>query len=129
MPTRAPPAVVVPREGALDKGSLPLGEDVVDEIMEASEVHLYSFEGSAGDTVSIKLVTGGKGLSGSGFYAPLATIFGPDGQIVLAYDQSRRSHSGELTFATTGTYQITIGADDRGRGVEVYTITIAAADA
>ncbi len=129
IPTLEPPDFVVEPEGALDKGVIPLGEDVVDEIADASERHSYSFEGVAGTTVSIKLVTGGKGLSGSGFYAPLATVFDPAGEIVLAYDTSRRSHSGELTFATSGSHQIVIGADERGRGVEVYTITISNSDA
>ncbi len=125
MPTLPPPAFVVEREGAIDKGALTLGEDMVDEILSTDDRHRYSLEATAGSTVSIKLITGGRGLSGTGFYAPYATIFAPDGSIVFAFDRSRRSNSGELTFGASGTYEVLLGADDRGRGVDVYTITIA----
>ena len=124
MPTLPPLAFVVALDGALDKGAIAFGADVVGEIEDASQRHLYRFEGVAGSKASLKLITGGRGLSGSGFYAPLATIYDPAGEIVFAFDRSRRSHSGEFTFAATGTYQIAIGADDRGRGVEIYTLTI-----
>ena len=75
-------------------------------------------------TVELKLITGGRGLSGTGFYAPLATVYNPDGQIIFAFDSARRSNRGELTFAADGAYHIVVGADDRGRGVDAYTITI-----
>ncbi len=129
MPTLPPPAFAVEPAGAVDKGTIVLGEDTVNEIEDASDRHLYGLEGIAGTTVDIKLITGGRGLSGTGFYAPLATIYDPNGEIVFYFDRARRSNSGSLTFAETGSYQLVIGADDRGRGVEVYTITFEPADA
>ena len=124
MPTLPPPAFVVEREGAVAKGVIVLGEDTGDEIQSVDDRHNYSIEGVAGTTVDIKLITGGRGLSGTGFFAPLATIYAPDGSIVFAFDRSRRSNSGTLTFGVTGTYELVLGADERGRGVDAYTITI-----
>ena len=126
MPTLPPLAFVVERDGATDKGAITIGEDSVEEIMDVNDRHRYSLEGEAGMTVDIKLITGGRGLSGTGFFAPLATIYAPDGSIVFAFDRSRRSNSGTLTFGATGTYEVLLGADDRGRGVDAYTITITA---
>ena len=118
------PAFVVEPAGAVDMGSIPWGEDTFGEIENADDRHIYTFAGFEGTTVELKLITGGRGLSGTGFYAPLATVYNPDGEIVFAFDRARRSNRGELTFAADGDYQIAIGADDRGRGVDAYTITI-----
>ncbi len=123
MPTLAPPAFAVDPEGAVDKGLIVLGEDTVNEIEDASERHIYRMEGAAGSAVDVKLITGGRGLSGTGFFAPLMTVYDPDGAIVFYFDRARRSNSGSFTFAATGDYQVVIGADDRGRGVEVYSFT------
>jgi len=123
MPTIAPPAYAVDPEGAVDKGVIVLGEDSVNEIEDASERHIYRLEGSAGSAVNVKLITGGRGLSGTGFFAPLMTVYDPDGEIVFYFDSARRSNSGSFTFAASGDYQVVIGADERGRGVEVYSIT------
>ena len=61
-----------------------LNVETVDEIKEADERHSYVFEATAGQDVTIRLVTGGSGLSGTGFYAPFGTVYGPDGQFALA---------------------------------------------
>ncbi len=129
IPTIAPPDFVIEREGAVAKGAIVLGEDTVEEILSADDRHSYSFEGIAGSTVDIRLITGGRGLSGTGFFAPLATIYAPDGSIVFAFDSARRSNRGTLTFGETGTYEVLLGADARGRGVDAYTITFTAAEA
>ncbi len=128
MPTIVPPDFVIERAGAVPKGDIVLGEDTVEEILSADDRHSYSLAGVAGTTVEIKLITGGRGLSGTGFFAPLATIYAPDGSIVFAFDSARRSNRGSLTFGATGTYEVLLGADDRGRGVDAYTITITAAE-
>ncbi len=125
MPTLVPPAFIVELEGAVDKGLIVLGEDAVNEIENAGDRHIYSIEGIAGTTINVKLITGGRGLSGTGFFAPLMTIYDPNGEIVFYFDRARRSNSGSFTFAMTGAYQIVIGPDERGRGVEAYTITFA----
>ncbi len=127
-PTLPPPAFVVEREGAVAKGVIVLGEDTGDEIQSEDDRHSYVIEGVAGMTVDIRLITGGRGLSGTGFFAPLATMYAPDGSIVLAFDRARRSNSGTLTFSETGSYEFVLGADDRGRGVDAYTITIESAE-
>ena len=124
IPTLPPPAFVVGREGAAAKGEIVFGEDAGDEIQSIDDRHSWRVEGVAGTTVDIKLITGGRGLSGTGFFAPLATMYAPDGSIVLAFDRARRSNSGTLTFGATGTYEFVLGADERGRGVDAYTITM-----
>ena len=124
VPTLPPPAFVVEREGAVAKGAIIFGEDAGDEIQSVDDRHSWSVDGAAGTTVHVKLITGGRGLSGTGFFAPFATMYAPDGSIVLAFDRARRSNSGTLTFAATGTYELVLGADERGRGVDAYTITI-----
>ena len=128
MPTLPPPDFVVVRDGAVDKGAIILGEDSVEEIMDTDDRHRYTLEGEAGTTVDVKLITGGRGLSGTGFFAPLATFYDPEGNIVFAFDSSKRSNRGSFTFGMSGTYEILLGADDRGRGVDAYTITVAVAD-
>ena len=128
MPTLPPLAFVVQREGATDHGAIIINEDSIGEIESTDDRHRYTFQGIAGVTVDVKLITGGRGLSDIGFFAPLATIYDPDGVIVFAFDRSRRSNSGEFTFGATGTYEVLLGADERGRGVDAYTITITAAD-
>ena len=92
-PTAVPVPVVVPDftlspEGATAKGALTLNAETVDEIEEVDERHSYTFEAAAGQEVTIKLVTGGSGLSGTGFYSPFGTVYGPDGQFVLALGEN-----------------------------------------
>ena len=120
------PKIAIERDGASDKGAIAIGEDSGDEIMDDSDRHRWTLQGTAGQTVEIKLITGGRGLSGTGFFAPLATIYAPDGTIVFAFDSSRRSNRGDYTFPVSGTYEVLLGADDRGRGVDAYTITVTA---
>ena len=125
-------AVVIPdfllsADGATAKGALTLNVETVDEIKEADERHSYTFEATAGQDVTIRLVTGGSGLSGTGFYAPFGTVYGPDGQFALALGDNPtrpgRSHREKLTLAA-GSYQIVIGANDEGIGAEGYTIVL-----
>ena len=136
-PTAVPVPVVVPDftlspEGATAKGALTLNAETVDEIEEDDERHSYTFEATAGQEVTIKLVTGGSGLSGTGFYSPFGTVYGPDGQFVLALGENPnrpgRSYREKLTFGTTGTYQVVIGPYERV-GIEGYTIVFESAEA
>ena len=69
----------------------------------------YTFTATAGQEVTLRLVTGGAGLSGSGFYAPFATVYAPDGSLVLGLDKRQRSRREQLTFAVAGDYQIVVG--------------------
>ena len=113
--------------GASEKGSLMLGVDHVDEIENDDDRHLYTFLATAGQQVTLRLVTGGAGLSGSGFYAPFATVYGPDGELVLGLDSRQRSRRERITFYTDGDYHIVVGAYE-GIGIEGYTITIEGTD-
>ena len=135
-PTPAPEPVVVPDftlspEGAIEKGALTLDVDAVNEIAEEGERHSYTFEATAGQQVTVRLVTGGAGLSGTGFFSPFGTVWGPDGQFVLALgDNPRRpgrSHREKLTFAQSGTYVAVVGPYERV-GIEGYTLVFESAD-
>ena len=135
-PIPAPEPVVVPDftlspEGAIDKGALTLDVDAVNEIAEEGERHSYTFEATAGQQVTVRLVTGGAGLSGTGFFSPFGTVWGPDGQFALALgDNPRRpgrSHREQLTFAQSGTYIVVVGPYERV-GIEGYTLVIESAD-
>ena len=135
-PAVEPTAVPIPVEepdfrlspdGANAKGALALNEDTVNKIEDDEDLHLYTFAATAGQEVRLRLVTGGAGLSGSGFYAPFATIYAPDGSLALGLDSRKRSRRELLTFAMSGDYQIVVGPYD-GYGIEGYTITIEAID-
>ena len=119
----AAPDFLLSAEGALDKGALTLNADTVNKIEGDDERHLYTFSAAVGQEVTLRLVTGGAGLSGSGFYAPFATIYAPDGSLTLGLDSRQRSRRERLTFDQAGVYAIVVGAHE-GIGVEGYTITI-----
>ena len=132
-PPTAPPAVEVAGvllgvEGAADKGALTLNVMAEGEIESADESHSYRFEAVAGQTVAIKLGTGGGGLSGSGFYSPFGTVYGPDGAAVVTLgdsDRPRRNYREDVTLEMAGSYQVIIGPFERnGRdyGIEFYTL-------
>jgi len=128
-PTAAPavvessPDFLLSPEGATDKGVLQLNEDQVNDIESEEERHSYRFTAEAGQEVRLRLVTGGAGLSGSGFYAPFATIYAPDGSLLLGMDQRQRSRREQITFPVSGSYTIVVGAYE-GTGIEGYTLTI-----
>ena len=131
-----PEPVVVPDftlspDGAIEKGALTLDVDAVNEITEEGERHSYTFEATAGQAVTVRLVTGGAGLSGTGFFSPFGTVWGPDGQFVLALGENPerpgRSHRENLTFAQTGTYVVVVGPYERV-GIEGYTLVFESVD-
>ena len=70
-------------------------------------------------------------MSGTGFFSPFGTVWGPDGQFALALgDNPRRpgrSHREQLTFAQSGTYIVVVGPYERV-GIEGYTLVIESAD-
>ncbi|MCE2472630.1 MAG: ABC transporter ATP-binding protein, partial [Anaerolineae bacterium] len=120
--TQAESEIVVPDftlspDGATAKGALTLNVDTVDEITEEGERHVYTFVGMAGQEVTVKLVTGGAGLSGTGFFSPFGTV------LALGDNPERpgRSHRETLTLPANGAYQVVIGPYERV-GIEGYTI-------
>ena len=120
-------------DGAADKGALMLNVIAEGEIEETGDKHSYSFEATAGQIVTIKLGTGGGGLSGSGFYSPFGFLYGPDGNFAAVLgdsDRPRRNYREDVTLAA-GSYQLVIGPFERnGRhyGVEYYTIVFESGD-
>ena len=89
-------------DGAAAKGALALNESIVNEIEGDDDLHVYTYAATAGQEVTLRLVTGGAGLSGSGFYAPFATIYAPDGSLALGLDNRQRSSPRAADFRRDG---------------------------
>ena len=136
-PTALPqPDFVLSPEGAADKGVLTFDEVTLDEIADADDKHSYTFEATAGQNVSIKIRTGGSGLSGGNLNSPYGTIYGPDGEFVAALGDTgvrpRRSYNASLTLKS-GIYTIIVGAAQVDRyglvGDAPYQLTVESVEA
>ena len=131
MPAVEAPDFVLLPEGATDKGALTVGETALDELSEDFENHRYSYDATAGQMVSVKIRTGGGGLSGSSLNSPYGTIYDPNGNFVAALGdimvRPRRSYSAELT-TMSGTYTIVVGSAEVDRygvvGVAEYQLAV-----
>ncbi len=113
-PTPLPqPEFILSPDGAKDKGALTLDEVALGEIADADDKHSYRFEATAGQNVSVKIRTGGSGLSGGNLNSPYGAIYGPDGAFVAALGDTgvrpRRSYNAALTLKA-GTYTIIVGS-------------------
>ena len=131
-PTPLPqPDFILSPAGAVDKGALTLDEATLDEIADESDKHLYRFEATAGQNVSVKIRTGGSGLSGGNLNSPYGTIYGPDGAFVAALGDTgvrpRRSYNAALTL-NAGVYTIIVGSAQVDRyglvGDAPYQLTV-----
>ena len=131
-PTPLPqPDFILSPDGATDKGALTLDAVTKDEIADADDAHRYSFEATAGQNVSVKIRTGGSGLSGGNLNSPYGTIYGPDGEFVAALGDTgvrpRRSYNASLTLKS-GVYTIIVGSAQVDRyglvGDAPYQLTI-----
>jgi len=136
-PTALPqPDFILSPEGAADKGALTLDEVKLDEIAAEDDVHSYTFEASAGQNVSVKIRTGGSGLSGGNLNSPYGAIYGPDGEFVAALGDTgvrpRRSYNASLTLKS-GVYTIIVGAAQVDRyglvGDAPYQLTVESVEA
>ena len=136
-PTPLPqPDFILPPEGAVDKGALALNVVVEDEIAGEGDAHRYSFEATAGQNVSVKIRTGGSGLSGGNLNSPYGTIYGPDGAFVAPLGDTavrpRRSYNAALTLKA-GAYTIIVGAAQVERyglvGDAPYQLTVESVEA
>jgi hypothetical protein len=118
VPTVAAQEFVVSPDGAVDKGALALNVVVMDEIPDGDEKHRYGFTATAGQVVTVKIRTGGSGLSGGNLNSPYGTIYGPDGEFVAPLGNTavrpRRSYNAQLSL-NAGTYTIVIGAAEVDR--------------
>ena len=125
------PDLVLPMDGATDKGALALNVVTKDELTEADERHGYTFAAADGQAVNIKIRTGGGGLSGASLNSPYGTIYGPDGEIVAALGDTavrpRRSYNAQLSLKA-GIYSIIVGSAEVDRygivGVDEYQLTV-----
>ncbi len=135
-PTPLPqPDFILSPDGATDKGALTLDEAALEEIAAADDVHSYRFAATAGQKVSVKIRTGGSGLSGGNLNSPYGTIYGPDGEFVAALGDTavrpRRSYNASLTLKT-GSYTIIVGAAQVDRyglvGDAPYQLTMESAE-
>ena len=131
-PTPLPqPDFILSPDGATDKGALTIDQVTLDEIAAEDDVHLYRFEATAGQQVSVKIRTGGSGLSGGNLNSPYGTIYGPDGAFVAALGDTgvrpRRSYNASLTLKA-GVYTIIIGSAQVDRyglvGDAPYQLTV-----
>jgi len=131
-PTALPqPDFILSPEGAADKGALTLDEVKLDEIAAEDDLHSYTFEATAGQNVSVKIRTGGSGLSGGNLNSPYGAIYGPDGEFVAALGDTgvrpRRSYNASLTLKS-GVYTIIVGAAQVDRyglvGDAPYQLTV-----
>ncbi|MDE2777919.1 MAG: ABC transporter ATP-binding protein [Chloroflexota bacterium] len=136
-PTALPqPDFILSPEGAADKGGLTLDEVTLDEIAAEDDLHSYTFEASAGQNVSVKIRTGGSGLSGGNLNSPYGAIYGPDGEFVAALGDTavrpRRSYNALLTLKS-GVYTIIVGAAQVDRyglvGDAPYQLTVESVEA
>ncbi len=135
-PTPLPqPDFILSPDGATDKGALTIDVVTMDEIADADDVHSYRFEATAGQTVSVKIRTGGSGLSGGNLNSPYGTIYGPDGEFVAALGDTgarpRRSYNAALTMKS-GLYTIIVGSAQVDRyglvGDAPYQLAVESAD-
>ena len=113
VPTPLPqPDFILSTDGATDKGALTIDEAMEDEIVDGDDKHSYSFVATGRQNVSVKIRTGGGGLSGASLNSPYGTIYGPDGEFVAALGDTavrpRRSYNASLTLIS-GTYTFIVG--------------------
>ncbi len=136
VPTPLPqPDFILSTDGATDKGALTIDEAMEDEIVDGDDKHSYSFVATGGQNVSVKIRTGGGGLSGASLNSPYGTIYGPDGEFVAALGDTavrpRRSYNASLTLIS-GTYTFIVGPAQVDRyglvGDDEYQLTVESTD-
>ena len=125
------PDFILTADGASDKGSLTLNETTLAELADDNDKHRYTFAAVDGQSVSIKIRTGGGGLSGASLNSPYGTIYNPDGEPVAALGDTavrpRRSYNADLVLQA-GNYTIIVGPAEVERygmvGVDEYQLTV-----
>jgi len=123
----AVPEVLISADGAIEKTELTLNESVIDEITSEEEKHSYTFEGTAGQTVELRV-----NAEGSAFTSPYAYMYDADGEFVaVAGDttvRAKRSWRQEVTLPADGTYTIVVAPYD-GSGIEEYAVLVESVEA
>jgi peptide/nickel transport system ATP-binding protein len=114
------PFVLTP-DDAIEQGALELDTPVTIELDDSEDKHSYTFEGTAGQTVSFQLSA--PGITG---LAPYGFIFDANGDVVTTIGNvsgsATQRYSVEHTLEADGTYTIVVGANGRS-GVKKYTLT------
>jgi hypothetical protein len=95
-------AVVI--EGT-DKGTIEYAQPAEDTIANADDVHLYRFDGAAGEQVLIRI-----NATGSTFNAPYVFLYSPENTLLTNTDTSARSRSARTrhTLEADGTYTLVV---------------------
>jgi peptide/nickel transport system ATP-binding protein len=115
------PATMLTMDDAVETGVLEFGVVAEGEFTADGEKHSYTFEGTAGQEVLLK-VNG----SPNAFTSPYAFIYDPDGEfLVVSGDttKGRRSMRVDQTLDKEGTYTVIVGPID-GNGIVEYEVAI-----
>ena len=119
------PFVIAP-DDAKEIGVLELDTPISDEIMDDTDKHSYTFEGTAGQTIRFEVKV--QGITGT---APYGFIYDPSGELVGTIGDFTRSattlYRVDQTLEADGTYTIVIGPHD-GNGIKKYTISAKAVE-
>ena len=116
------PSVMLTMDDATDMGALEFGIAAdTGEFTADGEKHSYTFEGIAGQTITLQI-----GARGSAFTSPYAYIYNPDGEFVAVTGdptKARRSMRVDQVLETDGTYTVVVGPVD-GNGIVEYELTV-----
>ncbi|WP_420643675.1 pre-peptidase C-terminal domain-containing protein [Candidatus Leptofilum sp.] len=100
-------------EDAVLKGSIQVGGRVNDEITDLFEVHSWTFNGTAGQTVTIQ-----GNAAGGDSTDPRVNLLGPDGNFLVGDDDTGDDNNAlisSFTLPSTGQYTIQIDTWQTGR--------------
>ncbi len=100
-------------EDAIHKGSIQVGGRVSDEITDSFEVHSWTFNGTAGQTVTVR-----GNAAGGDSTDPQVYLLGPDGGVLISDDDGGEDSNAlilSFTLPANGEYTILIDTWQTGR--------------
>lgn len=107
------PSLAIGNEAAIDMGSIEIGSSVNGRIDDLFEVQNWSFNGSAGQTVTIQA-----NAAGGDDTDPRMNLIGPDGSLLTGDDDGGNAKNALIsafTLPATGRYIIQIDVWETGR--------------
>lgn len=107
------PMLALGSEAAIPMGDIPMGSRVNGEITDLFEIHNWTFNGTAGQTVTIE-----GNAAGGDATDPRLNLLGPDGTLLTGDDDSGQDANAlisSFTLPATGQYTIQIDAWQIGR--------------
>lgn len=111
--TNSDPNLALGSEDAILKGAIQVGGQVSGEITDIFEVHNWTFNGTAGQTVTIQ-----GNAAGGGSADPRVNLLGPDGEFLVGDDDSGEDNNAlisSFTLPVDGEYTIQIDTWQTGR--------------